>query len=176
MKKIYQIIMICAMGIALVSCGGGRKSDSKKVSAADYRAACEQGDFLKAYSIVDEIKLKMQEYENSYAKDINEGLSRGSYAVSWEQERAAKFTNLKQNFEDAEHYVVLQECTYILESLGFEGLVKIAMTVKEHKADWVYKDLIDIAVAMDNEALADRLRKLAANVAANVAEDTDSEE
>ena len=54
MKKIYQIIMLCAMGIALASCGGGSTTEN-------YKEACEQHEFQKAYSFVNELKKEMQE-------------------------------------------------------------------------------------------------------------------
>lgn len=154
MKKIYQIIILCAMGVALVSCGG---CSTTETSNEDYKEACEQHDFQKAYSIVNELKNEMQEYENKNAKDITLGRE-----YKWVgTEELATYDNLKDNYEEAEHYVVLQEATYILESQGLDGLVKIAMIVKEHNAKWVYNDLIDIAVAMGNEEMANRMKELA---------------
>ena len=47
------------------------------------------------------------------------------------------------------------------------------MVVKEHNAEWVYKDLIDIAVAMGNEELENRLQKLAGT---SVNDDSNEEE
>lgn len=152
MKKIYQIIMLCAMGIALASCGGGSTTEKEH-----YKEACEQHDFQKAYSIVNELKKEMQEYENENAYEI----SCGETGAPFGQDEFATYKNLKENYEEAEHYVVLQEATYILESQGLDGLVKISMVVKEHNAQWVYAELIDIAVAMGNEDLVIRLKKLA---------------
>lgn len=149
--------MLCAMAAALVSCEGG--SIKNVNSYSDYKEACEQHDFQKAYTFVNELKKEMQEYENEEAAYI-------AYAMEGNtvfQEYLAKYTNLETNFTDAEHYVVLQEATYILESQGLDGLVKIAMIVKEHNAEWVYEDLIDIAVAMGNDELVDRMKKLAGN-------------
>ena len=47
------------------------------------------------------------------------------------------------------------------------------MIVKEHNARWVYADLIDIAVAMGNEELENRLQKLAGT---SVDDDSNEEE
>ena len=168
MKKIYQIIMFCAMGIALASCGSGSTTE-KEPEYTDYKEACEQHDFQKAYSIVNELKKEMQEYENENADQIRDGEEGWSYG----QDEFATYKNLKENYEEAEHYVVLQEATYILESQGLDGLVKISMVVKEHDAQWVYDDLIDIAVAMGNEDLVIRLNKLAG---IPVTEDSNEEE
>lgn len=155
MKKIYQIIMLCAMGIALASCGGGSTTENYKEiggsTTENYKEACEQHEFQKAYSFVNELKKEMQEYQNQNGWAIKN---------NWENE-TAEYNNLKNNYEEAEHYVVLQEAAYILESQGLEGLVKISMVVKEHNAQWVYAELIDIAVAMGNEDLVIRLKKLA---------------
>lgn len=162
MKKIFQIIMLCAMGIVLASCGGGSTTE-KEPEPTDYKGACEQHEFQKAYSFVNELKKEMQEYENKNATFIKYG----------GQNELATYENLKENYEKAEHYVVLQEATYILESQGLEGLMKIAMIVKEHDAQWVYADLIDIAVAMGNEELKNRLKKLAGT---SVDDDNEAEE
>ena len=168
MKKIYQIIMLCAMGIALASCGGGSTTE-KEPEHTDYKEACEQHDFQKAYSIVNELKKEMQEYENENADIISVGKKGWSYG----QDELATYKNLKENYEEAEHYVVLQEATYILESQGLDGLVKISMVVKEHDAQWVYDDLIDIAVAMGNDEWENRLQKLAGT---SVDDDSNEEE
>lgn len=156
MKKIYQIIMLCAMGIALASCGGGSTTEN-------YKEACEQHEFQKAYSFVNELKKEMQEYQNQNGTAIKFDCGN----------ETAQYNNLKNNYEEAEHYVVLQEATYILESQGLDGLVKISMVVKEHDAQWVYADLIDIAVAMGNEELENRLQKLAGT---SVDDDSNEEE
>lgn len=154
MKKIYRIIMLCVMAVALASCGG---SSPEEIGPAEYKEACEQVDFIKAYSVVNKLKDKMQNYERDHInmiKNANKG-----WWIS--QPYITEYYNLKNNYEEAEHYVVLQEATYILESQGLEGITKITMIVKEHNAKWVYKDLIDIAVAMGNDEMAVRMKELA---------------
>ena len=156
MKKIFLIIILCAISFAIArSCGGG--STTENYTTENYKEACEQHDFQKAYSIVNELKKEMQEYENENAHEI----SCGKTGLAFGQDEFATYKNLKENYEEAEHYVVLQEATYILESQELDGLVKISMVVKEHNAQWVYAELIDIAVAMGNEDLVIRLKKLA---------------
>ena len=88
---------------------------------------------------------------------------------SKEKQQAEKL----QLYEDAVNYVILQEATSVLESQGLEGMPKIAFIVKEHNADWLYKDLVDIAEAMGNEDLVIRLNKLAG---IPVTEDSNEEE
>ena len=56
MKKIYQIILFCAIGFALVSCGGnGSNSASVKQNAeeTDYKKACADGNFVRAHELVE---------------------------------------------------------------------------------------------------------------------------
>ncbi|MCF2634617.1 hypothetical protein [Prevotellamassilia timonensis] len=162
MKKIFLIIILCAIGFAIArSCGGG--STTENYTTENYKEACEQHEFQKAYSFVNELKKEMQEYQNQNGTAIKFDCG----------DETAQYNNLKNNYEEAEHYVVLQEATYILESQGLDGLVKISMVVKEHDAQWVYADLIDIAVAMGNEELENRLQKLAGT---SVDDDSNEEE
>ena len=51
MKKIYQIIMLCAMSIAIASCGNSNPFGSK----GDYRTAVQNGDFEEAHKILETI-------------------------------------------------------------------------------------------------------------------------
>ena len=69
MKKIYQIILFCAIGFALVSCGGnGSNSASVKQNAeeTDYKKACAEGDFARAYELVE--KMSDLDYKRRQAK------------------------------------------------------------------------------------------------------------
>ena len=53
MKKIYQIIMLCAMSIAIASCGNSNPSGNE--SEGDYRTAVQNGDFEEAHKILETI-------------------------------------------------------------------------------------------------------------------------
>ena len=53
MKKIYQIIMLCAMSIAIASCGNSTPSGNE--SEGDYRTAVQNGDFEEAHKILETI-------------------------------------------------------------------------------------------------------------------------
>ena len=63
MKKIYQIIMLCAMSIAIASCGNSTHSgnaendenESKVDYKGDYRTAVQNGDFEEAHKILETI-------------------------------------------------------------------------------------------------------------------------
>ena len=53
MKKIYQIIMLCAISIAIASCGNSNPSGNE--SEGDYRTAVQNGDFEEAHKILETI-------------------------------------------------------------------------------------------------------------------------
>lgn len=103
-----------------------------------------------------------QWYDNnnieSYTKEYKENCEQGDYAKAYEV--CKKMERYKSTADD-EKYIVMHEATSVLESQGVEGLPRIAFIVKEHNADWLYKDLVDIAEAMGNEDLVIRLKKLA---------------
>lgn len=144
MKKIYQIIMLCAMSIALAGCSGENYSANESA----YKEACEQGDFIKAYDIVDGIKKEADKHlANSNGMD--------------DRDEAMAFDVAYSKYKEAEYYVVLHEAIYVLENQGIDGLVKIALLVKEHDADWLYKELLDVVKAMNNKELEKKLKVLA---------------
>lgn len=158
MKKVFKFIILAIIGSSMLSCGGSSENKSNNIliePTDNYKTACEEGDFQKAYKIVAELKTTMQDYQNEHASLI--GYGPGTIGA----EAFATYENLKLNYEEAERYVVLQEAISIIENQGIEGLPKIAFMVKEHNAIWVYNDLIDMAVAMGDETLEARLKKLA---------------
>ena len=55
MKKIYQIVMLCAMGIALASCGDNAEKKSAELEQ-EYREACEKKEFAKTYGVVSQLR------------------------------------------------------------------------------------------------------------------------
>ena len=99
----------------------------------DYRKACAERDFAKAYSIVYEMKEKQEEKE--HCRYIN-----GSYEP------------LK--------YVILQEAMVVLEENGEDGLIRIAGIVKEHNAAWLYDELITLFKSTGNKELLEKLERM----------------
>ena len=161
MKKfilfIFAALLVCSCGN---SSNKASEDDYNKASEDDYKVACENGDFVKAYSIVKDMKEKMQNYENENAEDIR----RGEKGWSFGQQELATYTNLKNNYEEAKKYVVLQEAISILENQGISGLPKITFIAKEHDAEsWLYLELCDIAESMGDEELVKRLQKIHSN-------------
>lgn len=60
----------------------------------------------------------------------------------------------------AEDEVIKKEGAYVLEQQGESGLVRISMIVNEHKAQWLYLDLMKMAISMGNETLATKIFKM----------------
>lgn len=94
----------------------------------------------------------------SYTTEYKEYCEKGEFQEAYEA--CNKLERYKSTSED-ERYIIIHEATSVLESQGVEGLPKIAFIVKEHNADWLYKELVDIAEAMGNDELENRLKKLA---------------
>lgn len=130
MKKIYLFIMLCAMSVAVASCGGCSNNnsddwnddevydeDNDKTYRELLTEACDDRDFVRAYQLADPDE-----------EDIN--------------------------------FVVKQEAAYVLESQGEKGLVRLQMIVNEHNASWLYLDMLKVAISMGDETLATKLYKM----------------
>lgn len=169
--------------------GGENKTTQRTISRHydDYKEACEDMAWLEAYKLCEKIKAEAE----SMTRDVEKAQKKAQDAYA--DYREAKTSRLiprsqssklyeeykglqdiadskkeqqeekLQLYKAAVDYVILQEATSVLESQGLEGMPKIAFIVKEHDAKWVYKDLIDIAVAMGDDELVDRMKKLAGN-------------
>ena len=57
MKKIYQIIVLCTMTVALASCGGGGSGK------ADYKSAIGINDYEAAHKIIKQLGMDFEEKE-----------------------------------------------------------------------------------------------------------------
>lgn len=95
-----------------------------------------------------------QWYENnnieSYTKEYKENCEQGDYAKAYEV--CKKMERYKSTADD-EKYIVMHEATSILENQGIEGLVKISFIAKEHKAGWLYEEMLSLAKNMGNNEL-----------------------
>ena len=108
MKKIYQIIMLCAMGIALASCGNSSKS-SLFSNSGDYKEAVKQGDFETSHEILEKLH---------------------------DEVVAANYSYEKQNaYLDAMDYVYKKEIQTILLNDGAEAENKIVFLLSEIPID-----------------------------------------
>ena len=176
MKKIYQIIMLYAMSIALASCVGNAdksSSENEKKNAEleqEYREACENKEFAKAYGAVAELR-------DIYTKASTQCPSESEGKVSFEE--YANFEigvqNAHDNYLNAEKYVVIQEALTALETNGKNGLGRVAIIAKEHpmhgncffcgdKIDrehrWLYNTLLEYATSADDEELQEKIQNI----------------
>lgn len=143
MKRIdyFAVFIASVFIIAMTSCGPSFGKD------LDYRKACEEKDFVKAYEIVDILK-----EEINYAK-----------TTSWygDLNREPHVRAAREKAAEAEKYVVLQESMMLLENGDDSSLMRIVAVAKEHNADrWLYDELIDVATKISRNDLAEKLKKM----------------
>lgn len=170
MKKIYQIVMLCAMGIALASCGDNAEKKSAELEQ-DYREACENKEFAKAYAAVAELRaiyteISAQEPEFPKDNDLSD-------LVNHEQKR----NDAHENYLKAEKYVVIQEALTAIETNGTNGLGRVAIIAKEHpmcachfckndekskynNPSWIYEVLLEYAKSSGDEELQTRIQNI----------------
>lgn len=119
MKKIHQIIMLCAMGIVLASCDGssdkGHSSDF-----GDYKAAVNEGDFEAAHEILEKI------HDAAVAEDFRADIADAYY--------------------DALDYVYKKEIQTILLNDGSDAEDKIVFLLSEIPEDGICppRGIIDV--------------------------------
>ncbi len=154
MKKVlyYAACLLCVFSFVFMSC-------SQSGQDLDYKKACEEKDFLKAYQIVDKLKeetsIKKQEYYNKQVVVIIGEEDDGSEVSDPEYNEA------KKKSDEAERYVILQEAMFVLETQGTNGLIRIIGIAKEHNAEeWLYSELADIARKIGDSELEERINNL----------------
>ena len=145
MNRIYLfIIMVFTAMFSFMSCS----------EDLDYRKACAEKNWPKAYDIVDKIKEQANEY---YAKYASANGTRYDWAL--EAYENCKSTNKK--YVEALKYVVLQEALVVLEESGENGIMRIVGIAKEHDAEnWLYSELLDAAKKIGDDNLVSRFQKI----------------
>ena len=121
----------------------------------DYRKACAEKDWPKAYAIVDKLLEEAQELEVDY--------KRYQHSVYKKElkESKAKYDNAHENYLDALRYVVLQESMVVLEESGERGLIRIVGIAKEHNAEsWLFSELADIAQKIGDADLEEKINNM----------------
>lgn len=114
MKKIYQIIMLCAMGITLASCGG---SSSK----ADYKSAIEINDYETAHKIIKQLRT---DFEEERAAQMAKG---GDFMVDERMSVEAK----AQTYFEAIKDVYCSEVMYLMSDNNSEIDTKMIFILNE---------------------------------------------
>lgn len=175
MKKIYQIVMLCAMGIALASCGDNAEKKCAELEQ-DYREACENKEFAKAYAAVAELRaiyteINAQEPKRKHPKDFRD------FDLTDQVNHAHKRNDAHENYLKAEKYVVIHEALTAIETNGTKGLGRVAIIAKEHpmcacyycrhnekseynNPSWIYEVLLEYAKSSGDEELQTRIQNI----------------
>ena len=146
MKKLFEwtmaMILSLSFGMCLASCS----------QDLDYKKACAEKDWPKAYAIVDKLEAEANPYYVEWKK------ANGT-RHSWAIEAQEKYYASMRKYEEAKRYVVLQEAMSELEQ---GNLMRIAAIVKEQDATWVYKELIEICESIGDDDLTQKIKRMAA--------------
>lgn len=125
MKKIFLFFIGGIFCVFVIGCTSSPEND--------YRKACEEHDFIKAYQIVDDLDKELLNVDDDH------------YYVALARA------------DEAKRYVIVQEAMYLLEQGGDANLMRIVGIVKEHQAEWLYDELIDVAQRIGDEELAEKI-------------------
>jgi len=163
MKKdlLYVMITIVSMLLVLTSCGQSSQD-------LDYRKACEEKDFVRAYEIVDKLRQEVSDAKIDYDKASEHikhkgifGEGPGPAPLEEYGEAKGKYEVAQKEFAKAERYVILQEAIYVLESQGTEGLMRVVGIAKENNAEsWLYSELLDVAKKIGDTELAEKIQNM----------------
>ena len=119
----------------------------------DYKKACAEKDWPKAYAIVDILSEKEQKLQVDY-----ETLW---YENDEKREARSKYNNAHENYINALRYVVLQESMVVLEESGEGGLMRIVGIAKEHNAEsWLFSELADVAQKIGDTDLEEKIKRI----------------
>ena len=167
-KNLLYSVLVLSFFATFISCGGADKKSEEVKSEersytsynGDYRKACTNRDWDNAYKIVDglnnSVQNKLKEYEGRKTEYGEKYRYTAEYKVEYE--------SAKKLYEEAFHYVVLQEAMVTLEENGENGIMRIVAIAKEHEAEgWLYKEMLDVAKKIGDDGLADRFQKIVNN-------------
>lgn len=115
MKKIYQIIMLCAMSIAIASCGGGGSGK------ADYKSAIGINDYEAAHKIIKQLGM---DFEEERAEQLAKGRDfRTDERMSVESKAQTYFEAIKD--------IYCSEVMYLMSDNNSEVDTKIIFILNE---------------------------------------------
>ena len=155
------------VGVLMVGCGVPTEKD--------YKDACKDKDWDKAYSIVDEYREAAQPHIDEYMRHM----------INTQKKECSQAVALLDKYLTGLHYVILQECVDVIEQGDQSALIRIPMIIKEHRHsasslssfiddavkhhDLSYSDLpdfdihaelLDIAKTTGDESLVSRLKTM----------------
>ncbi|MCF2634619.1 hypothetical protein [Prevotellamassilia timonensis] len=119
MKKIYQIIILCAMSIAIASCGNSTPSWNNY--KGDYRTAVQNGDYEAAHKIIKQLGMDFEE-------ERAEQLAKGKEFL--EDERMSVESKAQTYFEAIKD-IYCSEVMYLMSDNNSEVDTKIIFILNE---------------------------------------------
>lgn len=163
MKKDLLYVMVTTVSMLLIS------TSCRQIGQdLDYRKACEEKDFVRAYEIVDLLRQEVSEAKVDY-DEASEGVKDnglfgegpGPAPLEAYGKAKGKYEVAQREFAKAERYVILQEAIYVLESQGTEGLMRVVGIAKENNAEsWLYSELLDVAKKIGDTELAEKIQNM----------------
>lgn len=115
MKKIYQIIILCTMTVALASCGNGGSGK------ADYKSAIEINDYEAAHKIIKQLRI---DFEEERTEQLAKGKEFGS------DERMSVESKAQVYFEAIKD-IYCSEVMYLMSDNNSEVDTKISFILNE---------------------------------------------
>lgn len=115
MKKIYQIIILCTMTVALASCGSGG------LGKADYKSAIGINDYEAAHKIIKQLGM---DYEEERAEQLAKGEEFGA-------DERMSVESKAQTYFDAIKDVYCSEVMYLMSDNNSEVDTKIIFILNE---------------------------------------------
>lgn len=179
MKNIFLSTLLCLGFFSLISCGGDTNYEKDyKNYEKDYKDACAEQDWEKAYQWVEKYKEEADK-NRIEAESVNPGWY-GSGKSGRKRYRAAieKYEDLAEfyqsKYEEGIRYVAFQECIYVIENHGINGMLRVIGIAKEHNLEnWLYPELLDVARKIGDEELEERFKKIMTSSDANKQEKDD---
>lgn len=119
MKKIYQIIILCAMSIAIASCGNSTPSWNNY--KGDYRTAVQNGDYEAAHKIIKQLRM---DFEEERAEQLAKG-------EEFEADERMSVEYKAQTYFEAIKDVYCSEVMYLMSDNNSEVDTKIIFLLNE---------------------------------------------
>lgn len=153
-KNLFTFSAAFIVMLAFASCNYWNLNYLKDL---DYRKACAEKDFEKAYQIVDAFKDISKDRLQNW-RDIQ-----ARYGTMGPKQEGAEdaYQIAVAEYQQVLKYVVLQEALFVLESEGSNGLMRIIGIAKEHQAEgWLYPELLDVAKKIGNKDLTEKIQNI----------------
>lgn len=141
MRKIYQILMLCVMCIALASCNKEKKFQQQ------YMEACENNDFAKASSIVDRMEVECDRKELETRIDEHR---------SYVRKKEILFL-IAQGTEESANRLM-----FLLNDISGSDFSSL-----DYKCDMTIEKIVELAISQGNEFLAKKIVETGAGINEN---------